>query len=278
MTVMEGMPDWRPVAGQLREITVAVRGRGPGGGSGVIWRPDGLIVTNAHVVREAEVQVELADGRIFPAEVTALDRRRDLASLQVQAIGLPGATVRDSTGLQVGELVLAVGNPLGLKGALTSGIIQALDPEGAWVRAALRLAPGNSGGPLADATGRVVGINAMVAGGLGLAVPSNAVQRFLARQAGRRQLGLTVRPVTISRRGEPVVGLLVLEVAPGSPAAEAGLLIGDVLLGASGHLFRQPCDLADLLAGAGPELALDISRGGIPLGVSIPLQPVTEAA
>src|SRR3954466_15093808 len=101
------------MAAQLRRATVQVRGRGPGGGSGVIWRTDGLIITNAHVARGPQATVELADGRKFPATVTARDERRDLAALTVAATDLPAAVIGDSDALRVGELVLAVGNPLG---------------------------------------------------------------------------------------------------------------------------------------------------------------------
>ena len=115
--------------------------------------------------------------------VTAKDSARDLAVLKVEMTGLPAATVGDSDALRVGELVLAIGNPLGLVGALTTGIISRLDPgvpsRQRWVMTNVRLFPGNSGGPLADAQGRVIGINSMIAGGLALAVPSNAVEHFL---------------------------------------------------------------------------------------------------
>jgi serine protease Do len=172
------------MAARLRRATVQVRGRGPGGGSGVIWQPDGLIITNAHVARGPRASIELADGRTFTATVTARDERRDLAALTVDATDLPAATIGDSDALRVGSLVLAVGNPLGLTGALTTGVVHAAatadGPHGHdWVRADVRLAPGNSGGPLANAAGHVIGINSMIAGGLALAVPSNAVTRFL---------------------------------------------------------------------------------------------------
>jgi len=176
------------ITARLRRATVRVRGHGEpsgqhGGGSGVIWQPDGLIITNAHVARGPRASVELADGRTLVATVTARDDRRDLAALTVDATGLPAAVIGDSDALRVGALVLAVGNPLGLAGALTMGVVHAALPDGprghGWVRADVRLAPGNSGGPLADAAGRVIGINSMIAGGLALAVPSNTVARFL---------------------------------------------------------------------------------------------------
>ena len=168
------------VAAALSRSTVQVRTRRFGVGSGVIWHPSGLIITNAHVVRGPRATVELSDGRVLDAVCTRRDLQRDLAALTVSAADLPSVTVGDSDALRVGQLVLAVGNPLGLVGALTTGIIHAMGPKDAsWVQADVRLAPGNSGGPLADVHGRVIGINAVIAGGLALAVPSKAVERFL---------------------------------------------------------------------------------------------------
>jgi len=259
--------DFGEVAESLRRSTVQVEeGRGGrGAGSGVIWSADGLIVTNAHVARADRARVELWDGRTFEAEVTARDARRDLASLQVRAQTLPAASPGDSSALRPGELVVAVGNPLGFIGALTTGVVHSVGAmqglgRQVWVQAAVRLAPGNSGGPLADAQGRVIGVNAMVvSGGLALAVPSNAVAQFLRRGAGP-MLGVTVRPVLLDDRRS--VGLLVLEVDAGGAAAAASILIGDVLLGANGSRFRGADDLAEAIeSAAGGLLALQFLRG-----------------
>ena len=257
------------MAEQLRRSTVQVRGRGPGGGSGVVWRADGLIITNAHVARGPQATIVLVDGRTFAATVTARDERRDLAALQVDATDLPAAVIGDSDALRVGALVLAVGNPLGLTGALTTGVVHAAaTPDGprghGWVRADVRLAPGNSGGPLADAEGRVIGINSMIAGGLALAVPSNAIARFLRGAASRPALGVTMRPVRLPLGGKIAVGLLIMDVAAGSPAETAGLLTGDVLIGTGGTLFAQPDSLMQALYDVvpGDTLRLDIVRGG----------------
>lgn len=187
--------DLADVVGRLRENTVELRTRGRASGSGVIWRSDGLIVTNAHVVAGAGpappgAQVVLADGCRFPAALVAWDRDLDLALLRVEARALPAALVGDSDRLRAGELVLAVGHPFGLVGAVVSGIVHAAPARGhhagpQWIQADLRLAPGNSGGPMADAAGRVVGVNAMTAGRLALAVPSRVVQTFAMRRAPR---------------------------------------------------------------------------------------------
>ena len=229
------------VAEALRRATVQVRGRGPGSGSGVIWSADGLIITNAHVARGHDAEVELWDGRVLPAEVLQRDEERDLASLKVNATDLPAASIGDSDALRVGELVLALGNPLGIIGALTTGIVHAATTDGqhgrTWVQADVTLMPGNSGGPLADAQGRVIGINSMIAGGLALAVPSNAVRRFLEGRAERPMLGVALRPVQLA--GDKL-GLLIFGVVPGSAAEDAGLLLGDIITGTSGKPLTSP--------------------------------------
>lgn len=164
------------VAAALSRSTVQVRTSRSGSGSGVIWH-SGLIITNAHVILGPRATVELSDGRVFDAVCIRRDPERDLAALTVAAVDLPVATIGDSDAVRVGELVLAVGNPLGLVNALTTGIIHAIGSN-RWVQADVRLAPGNSGGPLADVQGRVIGINTVIVGGLALAVPSNVVKRF----------------------------------------------------------------------------------------------------
>ncbi len=186
------------IAEQLRRSTVLIHAGGRGSGSGVIWSSDGAILTNAHVVRGSNTRVQLWDGRELDATVTARDPRRDLATLRIGANSLPTASPADSSQLRPGELAIAIGNPMGFVGALTTGVIHAIGPlrglgSQTWVQASVRLAPGNSGGPLADARGRVIGINTMVAGRLALAIPSNAVLDFLASSlmAGDILLGTT---------------------------------------------------------------------------------------
>ncbi len=253
----------------LCRSTVQVQGRQPGGGSGVIWRSTGLIITNAHVARGPSATVILSDGRTFEATVGARDPQRDLAVCTVEAGDLPAAPVGDSSALHVGELVFAVGNPLGIVGALTTGIIHALNPAGGadrqgWIQADIHLAPGNSGGPLADAHGRVVGINSMVAGGLAFAVPSNAVERFLNSGGKRPMLGVTLRGVSVPLAGARVFGLLVLEVLAGSPAEAAGIMIGDVLIGVDGQPLGSSEELSRALrhVRTGHRLPTDLIRGG----------------
>ena len=194
------------IAEQLRRSTVLVLPGDRGNGSGVIWSADGVIVTNAHVVRGSQMRVQLWDGREFDASLVSRDTNRDLAELRINAANLPAAAAADSSQVRPGELAIAIGNPLGFVGALTTGVVHAVGPlrrfgSQPWVQADVRLAPGNSGGPLADARGRTIGINTMVAGRLALAVPSNAVANFLAADPIDAWLGVTVAPVRVPRPG-----------------------------------------------------------------------------
>jgi serine protease Do len=255
------------IAEQLRRSTVLIHAGGRGSGSGVIWSSHGTIVTNAHVLRGSNVLVQLWDGREFSACVTARDSRRDLAALQIPADSLPAACPADSSQLRPGELAIAIGNPLGFVGALTTGVIhavgplRALDPQ-TWVQATVRLAPGNSGGPLANARGHVIGINTMVAGRLALAIPSNAVCDFLAAGPRSAWLGVAVHPVRWPRAYGRRFGLLLLEVEPGGPAAQASLMTGDILLGTEDEPFRSVDDLAKSIDGQSFRLLrLEFLRG-----------------
>jgi serine protease Do len=272
------------IAEQLRRSTVLIHAGSRGSGSGVIWSGDGRIVTNAHVARGLSTRVQLWDRREFDATVTARDPRRDLASLRIHAQSLPAASPADSSQLRPGELAIAIGNPMGFVGALTTGVIHAIGPVRglgfqSWVQASVRLAPGNSGGPLAGASGHVMGINTMVAGHLALAVPSNAVRDFIAAGPGHAWLGVAVHPVRLPRHNGRTFGLVLLEVEPGSPAAQASLMAGDILLGTDEEPFRSIEDLALAVDGAGFRLLrLQFLRGsysrvrrvtvrlGIPIG------------
>jgi len=249
------------IAEQLRRSTVLVHAGARGNGSGVIWSADGAIITNAHVARASQMHVQLWDGREFDAALVSRDTRRDLAELRIRAANLPAAAAADSSQVRPGELAIAIGNPLGFVGALTTGVIHAVGPvrhfgDEPWVQADLRLAPGNSGGPLADARGRVICINTMVAGRLALAVPSNAVTNFLAADPIDAWFGVSVAPVRVPRPGSrsKAFGLVLLEVEPDSPAANASLLPGDILLGTDEKSFTSLDDLASSLEGSGPRL------------------------
>jgi serine protease Do len=249
------------IAEQLRRSTVLVRPGSRGNGSGVIWSADGAIITNAHVARGSQASVQLWDGRELEAAVVSRDLRRDLAELRVSAANLPAATSADSSQIRPGELAIAIGNPLGFFGALTTGVIHAVGPlrrfdSQHWVQSDVRLAPGNSGGPLADARGRVIGINTMIAGRLALAIPSNTVTNFLRGEPADAYLGVVVEPVRVPRPGSraKTFGLVLLDVEPDSPAANASLLPGDILLGTEEKSFASVDDLASSLQGSGPRL------------------------
>jgi serine protease Do len=185
---LEAPPDHLARVGErLREVTVEV-GTGDGSGAGILWAPE-LIVTNAHVARAASLRVRLADDRQLPATRVATDRHADLALLRVPRTRVVLASLADSDSVRVGSLVVALGHPLGLRSLLTAGVVHALGPLGPggrrWIQADLRLAPGNSGGPLADTGGHVVGLNTMIAGGLALAIPINDVRAFVSGALAR---------------------------------------------------------------------------------------------
>jgi serine protease Do len=180
------MLDFEQITGRLRRSTVQVLP----GGSGIVWDANGLIVTNAHVAAGDNVAIVDASGARSHARVILRDSERDLALLEAvpATSGLP-AEIGDSDSLRAGQLVLALGNPLGVTGAVAAGVIHSVGPVGRnknrgrnkhrWIQADVRLAPGNSGGMLADAAGRLVGITTMIFNGLALAVPVNDVEAFV---------------------------------------------------------------------------------------------------
>jgi serine protease Do len=292
-------------------------------GSGVIWHvgePDAqgvseaTIISNAHVVgaaRGGDLSVRLDDGREVAATVSAVDPGRDLASLRIKDAGLQPLEVGDSSQLRVGELVLAVGNPFGQLGAVTVGVISAragADPDvevepadepgrrqRRWdvprlglIHADIRLYPGNSGGPLTDAHGRVVGINAMIGGGLAFAIPSRVVRHFLEEadqttpplHLGVQVLTVPLAPALRTRLGVTrETAALVAGVAEGSPADAAGILIGDMLLAIDDVPVQGAEQLVQVLRRSGTTAQprkLALARGGERLEIS--LTPEARAA
>lgn len=229
-------------------------------GSGVIVGSDGLIVTNRHVVAEAdEIDVVLSDRRSFSAKVVASDDRSDLAFLRIDADGrLPAIELADSDGIEVGDLVLAVGNPFGIGQSVTSGIVSAtartapeLDNEVSFIQTDAAVNPGNSGGALVDVDGRLIGINTAIFSrsggsiGIGFAIPSNLVRARMAALSGAKDgqvarpwLGAALQAVDsdvaqslgIDRPG----GVLISRVHPSGAAARAGLAAGDVVVSVDG--------------------------------------------
>lgn len=269
--------DFIAIATAAQQFTVRITGRQGEAGSGIIWQPDGVILTNAHVVQGAPLQVQLADGRTLPAIVTQQDRHRDLARLQVQATDLPCVTLADSDQVRVGEWVIAVGNPYGLTGAVTTGMIHAKgtpsSPTRHWIQADIALAPGNSGGPLLNAKGEVIGMNTMIVNGRGFAIASNRIQHWLADLGEEAYLGVTLQPVRLRQQYRVRYGWLITAVAPQSPAAHGQLQPGDVIVGVRGRQFQSVPELPRILAHSKPgdDLPLTILRGEQRYGVTVVL-------
>ena len=261
------MQSFGQIAERLRRSTVQVASGRRSQGSGFVVKPDGVVVTNAHVAGDSGLTVQLWDGSSYSATLKARNRRHDLAVLSIPAIDLTAVTLANSDDLRVGELVIAVGNPLGFMGAVTTGIVHAIGRRPGlgpmkWVQADVQLAPGNSGGPLADARGNVVGVNTMVAAGLGLAVPANTVARLLAGDLQEAPLGVVLRPASIRVSGKERRGLTILEVISGSAAEYASLKAGDTIIGIEGQELHSLDDLAQALEGAGERLLrLQFVRG-----------------
>jgi S1-C subfamily serine protease len=292
------------VADTLRPsvLSVVVRsGRGEGSGSAVAFTRDGFLVTSAHVVEGVNGgAVFTFDGQEQVFEVVGRDRLSDLAVLSTGLRPAAAAELGDADRLRVGQLVVAVGNPLGLAGSVTAGIVSALGrsipattPVGMRViddviQTDAALNPGNSGGALADASARVVGINTAVAGiGLGLAVPMNDTTRHILSElmtngrVRRAWLGLgsatiALPPVQAERLGQET-GLRVVEVVPGSPAARAGIRIGDVVISANGTKVYTAQALQKLMLSlrAGSRLGVTLIRNGALVDVVASLSELT---
>jgi serine protease Do len=271
---------------------VQVRSSGRGIGAGVIWPGDGLVLTNHHVVsgrrRRRNVRVALHDGRTLDADVLKSDRSLDLALLGLRGdLGdLPAAAVGDSDVLRVGQLVYAIGHPWGSVGAVSAGIVGGVgelrgrDSSARYVRSDVALAPGNSGGPLLNARGEVVAINAMIFGLMALSIPSNAAKTWVAGER-RRRLGVGVLPVELPaflRREAGSAGLVIAGVETGSAAGRAGLLVGDVLLAVSGRPLGEAQTLLDAVAHAGDVVSLRVMRGGKIMVMEVRLEESGRAA
>lgn len=266
---------------RLRPSIVQVRGGGRGGGAGFVWRADGGIVTNYHVVAGVggTPQTQLADGRKLDARVVNYNRTLDLALLQVQADDLVAAPVDDSSKLRIGELVFAIGHPWGQLNVVTAGIVSGLGEVAVpgsghtaqYIRSDARVAPGNSGGPLLNAHGAVIGITAMIFGGdMAVAIPSHVAGAWVAGLPSKRvYLGVGVQPVELplnlpNRGVARAAGLLVVGVEPDGPANRAGLKAGDVLLAAGGKPLVDDEALLDVLSAhaSSSNVRLHIARDG----------------
>jgi S1-C subfamily serine protease len=293
------------VAAELTARVASVRVPQPGGrggesmGSAVIFTGDGFLLTNAHVVGHSQGGTALfSDGTSAPFTVTGADPLSDLAVLRAGRPTPSAAELGEADDLVVGQLVVAVGSPLGLAGSVTAGVVSALGrslpTRGRVIEDVIQtdaaLNPGNSGGALADAHSRVVGINTAVAGiGVGLAVPVNSTTRRIISaliqhgRVRRAYLGIVSVPAPLpaglaQRLGRPS-GLRVAEVVPGSPADRSGLRAGDLLLSAGGQPVQKAQDLQRLMFGdaIGQPLAVTVMRNGALVDVIAEPSELTRA-
>lgn len=277
------------VAPAVAHIRVSDEQRHPrGSGSGVVYTPDGYLLTNHHVIADAaRVSASLPDGREIDAAVVGSDPATDLAVLQIAANGLPHAEFGSSARLRVGQLVVAIGNPLGFQATVTAGIVSALGRSlrtrsGRLIDGVIQtdapLNPGNSGGPLVDGRGRVVGVNTAMIGmaqGICFAIGSDTAIDVAARlmrdgRVRRSRLGIAGQTVPLDRRvvqrlgSTAVTAVMIAEVIPGGPAERAGLMKGDALLRLGGRPVSGVDDLHRLLTAdiAGVEQLVEILRAG----------------
>ncbi len=265
----------------------APEGRRPprGLGSGFIVSPEGHVITNHHVVRgAASLQVRLHDGRRFAARLLGSDARTDLAVLKIDgAANLPVMRLGDSEALQVGELVLALGNPFGLEQSVSLGIVSrkparavVAGPGFQFIQTDAAVNPGNSGGPLVTMAGEVVGVNSMATsrGSIGFAIPSRVVQAVAPVLAAKGKMVWGWLGVSIGEVGEgaaPVAtgpitetGALIRDVRTGEPAAKAGVKAGDIVVEVDGQPVREARDLQQIVAvlPPGKTVPLGVLRDG----------------
>ena len=258
-------------------------------GSGFIINQNGYIVTNNHVVEGAtQVQVKLSDGRELPAKVVGRDSKTDIALLKVEASGLTVIPLGDSSASQVGEPVMAIGNPFGLDQTVTTGIVSATGraigsgPYDDFIQTDASINPGNSGGPLINARGQAIGINTAIFSqsggsvGIGFAIPMTLAKNVVTQLADsgkvtRGWLGVGIQPVTpdIAKslgRAE-TTGVLVASVSEGSPAEKAGLKAGDIITEYDGRKVERASDLPRAVAGTpvGRDVRLGVVRDGTPM-------------
>lgn len=264
----------------VRPSVVQIRNEQRGGGTGVVWHSDGRIITNNHVVPNDndKIQVHFTDDRTFSAKVLQRNPSLDLALLQIQGSNFQPLSVGDSSKLRVGELVFAIGHPWGQRWSVTAGIFSTMTTvkrqDGAstqYIKSDVLLAPGNSGGPLLDADGNVVGINAMIFGGdQAVSIPANVVTTWLASMPrSRPTLGIGVQQVELPSslrqqlQSQQTTGLLIVNTN-GREGIANDLLIGDILLSIDGVALSNTAALRTVLAnkGAGDTPTFSLVRAG----------------
>ena len=287
-----GMPAPMPMPGAPQGGDGQVHGVG----TGFIISTDGQIVTNAHVVDGADsVKVTLADGRSLDGKVLGADTATDIAVVKIDAGGtLPTVAFGDSTKLKVGQDVVAIGNPFGLGNSVTSGIVSALGrdinsgPFDNYIQTDAAINKGNSGGPLFDTDGEVVGINTAIFSptggsvGIGFAVPSETAAKVVAELASggkveRGFLGVQIQPVTDDIAAalgfDKARGVLVSDVTADTPAAKAGITRGDIVVSVDGTEVNAPRDLTRMIAtdAPGATVKLGLLRAGKPVDATVTL-------
>jgi serine protease Do len=265
-------------------------------GSGVIVTNEGHIITNNHVVDQVDdIEVQLSDGRTKKARLVGADAIADLAVLKVDEPGVKPLKLGDSDMVQAGDFVLAIGNPFGFEETVTDGIISSkgrpnrVDGFGDFLQTNAAINPGNSGGPLANLQGEVIGINtAIISGsggsqGIGFAIPSNTVRTALESllQHGRiirGYLGIQSRAGQPGQRAQPSQGVVVDDVVPGSPAAEAQLQSGDIILRFDGHEVKNFPELRSLVSQTelNKKIELEVQRDGKPLKLTTAIKEQPE--
>ncbi|MES2583410.1 MAG: Do family serine endopeptidase [Pseudomonadota bacterium] len=279
------------------QLNVPVRGEG----SGFIVRADGVIITNAHVVNDAEeVVVKLSDRREFVATVLGTDKRTDIAVLKVDAINLPAVSLNTSRQLRVGEWVMAIGSPFGLESTVTAGVVSAtrrsLPGDGTvpFIQTDAAVNPGNSGGPLINMQGEVIGVNSQIFSlsggyqGVSFAIPMDVAvhiqqQILVTGKVRHAKMGVAVQEVDqllAESFGLPKpAGALVSDLVKGGAADKAGLAIGDVVLTANGKVLDQAGDFSIVVGLAQPRDRLDLTvwRRGKQLPLVVTMDDATES-
>jgi Do/DeqQ family serine protease len=268
-------------------------------GSGFLISRDGYIVTNDHVVRDAEsIQVKLSNDKVYDAKVVGGDHKTDIAVIKINAADLPAAVLGDSDKLEVGQWAIAIGNPFGLDRTMTVGVISAtgrsnmgIETYENFIQTDASINPGNSGGPLLNVYGEVIGINtAIVAAGqgIGFAIPISMAKPILAQliqkgSVSRGYMGVTIQPVTEDLAQsfglKQAKGALVNDVIKGGPADKAGIRQGDIITGLNGSEVKDPSHLQRLVAeaGIGKIAKISIFRDGKALELGITLASADSA-
>ena len=268
-------------------------------GSGFLIRQDGYLITNEHVVADAErIQVKLADGRRFEGRLVGKDERVDLALVKIEATSLPVAPLGDSNRLRVGEFVLALGHPFGLEQTVSLGIVsrkgaplQVAAPGFDFIQTDAAVNPGNSGGPLVNMAGEVVGINSMAArnGTIGFAIPVNIVKGLLPQLASKGKVEWGWLGVGIAEIGDEDVpkyqlkeqrGVLIRHVVAGQPADKGGVKADDVILAVDGAQIEGTRDLQRIISSTpvGSAVKLYVMRAGRETEIEVTIGPYQAAA